>query len=65
MEFIKLMMLPTKDNGKKGKRKEKGKLSSKVEAYSREISKTISSMAMGKCTITHRATIFKENGGMI
>lgn len=65
MVFIELTMQLTKDNGNKGKKKEKAKLFSKVAVFLKEVLKMTSKTGMEKCTTIHLETILKEIGKMI
>ena len=59
---IKSMMQPMKESGKKGKKNEKEKSSSKAEVFLKDNSKMISSMDLVKCIIILLATTLKVIG---
>ena len=63
--IIRLMKQLTKENGKRGKNKEREKLFSKVAVFSKEISKMTSNMDMERCIIIPLAIISKGSGKMI
>ena len=62
MGFIESMMQHMKGSGLRGRRREKEKLSSKVEVYLKANLKMILSMDMEKCIIILLETFSKVNG---
>ena len=59
---IQLMRLLIKDSGSRVRNKVRERLSSKVGVFSRDSSKMIWSITMGRCTTILQGTIFKDNG---